>query len=177
MLVTFVLGSIHAFSIFIHSLETLLGESRGNISLVYSMALVCLTLFVLLGYRFYRLLSPASIVIASCGGAALGMLITALAQQLWQVFVGYNLIFGAANGLGYGFILQLVAREITDHKGFAMGGISSHSVDYLSTLALDTRGWTSNRPAIINPSARNTQGEYLSDNNNALKNTPPRVTT
>lgn len=125
MLVTFVLGSIHAFSIFIHSLETLLGESRGNISLVYSMALVCLTLFVLFGYRFYRLSSPASIVIASCGGAAIGMLITALAQQLWQVFVGYSLIFGAANGLGYGFVLQLVAREMPDHKGFAMGAVTA----------------------------------------------------
>jgi hypothetical protein len=50
MLVTFVLGSVHAFSVFIVPLETRLQLPRSEISLIYSFALVALTLAVLLGY-------------------------------------------------------------------------------------------------------------------------------
>ncbi len=53
MLVTFVLGSVHAFSVFLVPLETLLQQTRSEISLIYSFAL---TLAVLLGYRAYGLL-------------------------------------------------------------------------------------------------------------------------
>ena len=55
MLVTFVLGSVHAFSVFVVSFEALLGLPRSEISLIYSLALVAITLSVLLGYRFYNL--------------------------------------------------------------------------------------------------------------------------
>ena len=48
MLVTFVLGSVHAFSVFIVSLEALLDLARSQISLVYSLALVAITLAVII---------------------------------------------------------------------------------------------------------------------------------
>ena len=50
MLVTFVLGSVHAFSVFIVPLEILLELPRSEISLIYSFALVGITVSVLLGY-------------------------------------------------------------------------------------------------------------------------------
>ncbi|MGI9319596.1 MAG: MFS transporter, partial [bacterium] len=125
MLVTFVLGSIHAFSIFIGPMETMFEQTRGNISLVYSIALVCLTVMVLYGYRLYHRAHPGWIVMIACGGAASGIAITAHANQLWHVFIGYSLIFGAANGLGYGFVLQLVARAMPNQKGFAMGAVTA----------------------------------------------------
>ena len=56
MLVTFVLGSVHAFSVFIAPLEALLGLPRSEVSLIYSLALVAITTAVLLGYRIYGLL-------------------------------------------------------------------------------------------------------------------------
>jgi len=55
MLVTFVLGSVHAFSVFIVPLEGLLHLPRSEISLIYSFALVSITISVLLGYRIYSL--------------------------------------------------------------------------------------------------------------------------
>ncbi len=125
MLVTFVMGSIHSFSIFIRPLEASLGAERGHVSLVYSMALVCLTVLVLYGYRIYPRAQPAVIIFAACGVAALGIFIAALSDHMWQIFVGYSLVFGAANGLGYGFVLQLVSRAMPQHKGFAMGAVTA----------------------------------------------------
>ena len=125
MLVTFVLGSIHSFSIFIRPLETLLSVSRGQVSLVYSTALICLTVLVLYGYRIYHRASPSLIVLAACFIAALGIFVAALADAIWQIFIGYSLIFGAANGLGYGFVLQLVSRAMPQQRGFAMGAVTA----------------------------------------------------
>ena len=65
MLVTLVLGSVHAFSVFIAPLERLLLLPRSEVSLIYSLALVALTLAVLLGYRVYHLLAPAWLVLTS----------------------------------------------------------------------------------------------------------------
>ena len=125
MLVTLALGSIHAFSIFISPLETSFSASRSSVSLVYSLALVSLTLLVLYGYRFYHRATPGRIVLGTCTIAALGISIAALASDLWQIFFGYSLIFGAANGLGYGFVLQLASRAMPKNKGFAMGAVTA----------------------------------------------------
>ena len=55
--VTTVLGSIHAFSVFLQPLESQLQAGRAEISLIYSGALICLTIGVLLGHRIYPMLS------------------------------------------------------------------------------------------------------------------------
>lgn len=125
MLVTLVLGSIHAFSIFISPLEASFSASRGSVSLIYSLALVSLTLLVLCGYRVYHRTTPAWIVFGACAIAAAGITIAGLASELWQVFIGYSLIYGAANGLGYGFVLQLASRAMPKNKGFAMGAVTA----------------------------------------------------
>lgn len=125
MLVTFVLGSVHAFSVFIVSFETLLELPRSEISLIYSFALVAITLAVLLGYRFYHLLSAWWLVFVTCLIAAAGLLLAASAMSWWALFVGYSLAFGFCNGAGYGFSLQLVGRALPEIKGFAMGAVTA----------------------------------------------------
>lgn len=81
MLVTFVLGSVHAFSVFIVPLETRLQLPRSEISLIYSFALVALTLAVLLGYRIYGLLPSWLLVLITCLVAAAGLLLASLATS------------------------------------------------------------------------------------------------
>lgn len=125
MLVTFVTGSVHSFSVFVLPLETLLQLPRSEISLIYSFALVGITLAVLFGYRYYASLRAWWLVLACCLSAALGLLLAAAAQQWWQLFVGYSLMFGISNGFAYGFSLQLVGREMPQRKGFAMGAVTA----------------------------------------------------
>jgi OFA family oxalate/formate antiporter-like MFS transporter len=124
MLVTFVLGSVHAFSVFIVPLESLLGLARSDISLIYSLALVAITLAVTIGYRVYALLPAWWLVFVTCLVAASGLLLAAGASNWWTLVVGYSLAFGFSNGVGYGFSLQLVGRVMPRQKGFAMGAVT-----------------------------------------------------
>lgn len=125
MLVTFVLGSVHAFSVFIVPLESLLNLPRSDISLIYSLALVAITVSVLFGYLIYARLSAWLLVLLTCLLAALGLVLAANAGNWWVLFLGYSVFFGGANGVGYGFTLQLAAREMPENKGFAMGAVTA----------------------------------------------------
>jgi OFA family oxalate/formate antiporter-like MFS transporter len=125
MLVTFVLGSVHAFSVFIVSFEALLGLPRSEISLIYSFALVAITLAVLFGYRFYNLFAAWWLIFITCLIAAAGLLLAASSMSWWTLFAGYSLAFGFCNGVGYGFSLQLVGRVMPENKGFAMGAVTA----------------------------------------------------
>lgn len=125
MLVTFVLGSVHAFSVFIVPLEKLLAVPRSEVSLIYSFALVAITISVLFGYLIYARLQAWVLVLLVCLVAASGLVLAASASNWWLLFFGYSVLFGAANGVGYGFTLQLSARELPQSKGFAMGAVTA----------------------------------------------------
>jgi OFA family oxalate/formate antiporter-like MFS transporter len=122
---TFVLGSIHAFSVFVEPWEMLLGASRADVSLTYSFALMALTASVLLGHRVFSLASPSVLALAICICAAAGAVIAAAAGTLFVLWVGYSLLFGGANGLGYGLALQIAAQAMPKRKGLAMGMVTA----------------------------------------------------
>ena len=124
-LLCLVLGSVHAFSVFLVPLETAFSMSRANVSLIYSFALITLTISVLLGPGFFHCLPASSILLASGLVAATGTLITAFAPGFIAVVFGYGLLFGAANGVGYGFGLQLAAKANTGREGMAMGIVTA----------------------------------------------------
>ena len=125
MLVTLVLGSVHAFSVFILPLETRLLLPRSDISLIYSFTLVSITISVLFGYRVYARLPAWLLVALACFTAGLGVFLASRASEWWQLFLGYSVMFGISNGIGYGFCLQLVGRVMPQIKGFAMGAVTA----------------------------------------------------
>jgi len=119
------LGSIHAFSVFLAPLEIAFGTSRATVSLIYSFGLVFLTATVLFGPTVYSRLQPATIYIWVAFLGAIGAGAASIADGYWLVWVGYSLIFGIANGLGYGFGLQFAARANPNHAGLAMGVVTA----------------------------------------------------
>lgn len=125
MLLTCVLGSVHAFSVFLAPLQLQLDLPRSQISLIYSFALVAITLSVTLGYRIYGLLPASWLVLITGAVAAAGLGLAATASGWWTLFVGYSLAFGVSNGIGYGFCLQLAGRVMPARKGFAMGAVTA----------------------------------------------------
>ena len=124
-LLCLVLGSVHAFSVFLVPLETAYSASRAQISLIYSFALITLTISVLIGPKFFHRLPAGSILLASGLVAATGTMITAFAPGFFAAMFGYGLLFGAANGVGYGFGLQLAAKANTGREGMAMGIVTA----------------------------------------------------
>ena len=125
MLVTFVLGTVHAFSVFLVPLEEQLGLPRSQISLIYSFALVAITLSVTLGYRIYARMPAWCLIMITAALAAFGLLLASAAVDWWMLFIGYSLAFGISNGIGYGFCLQLVGQAMPANKGFAMGAVTA----------------------------------------------------
>lgn len=125
MLMALVLGSLHAFSIFLEPLEARFDAPRQTISLTYSLALACLTAGVLFGQFVYLWLRPAALAATICLLAGAGALLAAFAGSLPVTWIGYSLVFGGANGLGYGFALQISAQANPDRKGLAMGLVTA----------------------------------------------------
>ena len=120
-----VLGSIHAFSVLIIPLETLFDVSRASVSATYSLALGALTLSVLWGHRIFAIWSAGRFVLSIGLLAATGAWVAGMAGSLPLVWVGYSLLFGGANGLGYGFGLQIAAQANKGREGKAMGIVTA----------------------------------------------------
>ncbi|WP_343563871.1 MFS transporter [Kiloniella sp. b19] len=125
LLLSLSLGSLHSFSVLLPALEESMNTSRGMASMSYSLALVVLAATVLLGPRFYDALPSSVLALITGITASLGCLLAALASDLLAVWLGYGLLFGAANGLGYGFALQFSAQLFPNKGGSAMGMITA----------------------------------------------------
>jgi MFS family permease len=57
--------------------------------------------------------------------ASAGLWLAAAAASWWQLLLGYSIAFGFANGLGYGFCLQLAGRVMPARRGMAMGAVTA----------------------------------------------------
>ena len=120
-----ILGSIHAFSVFLEPMEQAFDASRSRVSLSYSFALVALTFAVLTGHRTFHRISPPRFVLLVGLMASAGSVVASYASTLEGVWFGYSLLFGSANGLGYGFGLQLAAQANPGREGRSMGIVTA----------------------------------------------------
>ncbi len=118
--VSAVLGTIHAFSLFVPEWESFSNANRANVSLIYSLALVALTVAVLFGHRIYARVSPHIVFIIVGFVACAGLLIAALSTTLMSLYISYGILFGGANGVGYGYTLQLAGQVTSTRRGLAM---------------------------------------------------------
>ena len=125
MILTLSLGSVHAFSIFLENLEGRFDVSRSEVSLIYSFALASITVSVLFGHLIYNYLHPVLLVLLIAITAATGCALAAQAMNLHMIWLGYSVLFGGANGLGYGFALQCSAQANPQIKGLSMGCVTA----------------------------------------------------
>ena len=117
-------GSIHAFSVFLAPLEQLTGAPRGQVSLVYSLALVSLTTAVLLSGSALAG-PPGRTALVACFGAAVGLAVAAAAPPLLLAQLGYGVLFGAANGLAYALSLAIASSAAPDRAGFWLATVTA----------------------------------------------------
>ncbi len=134
---SFVLGSLHAYSVLLIALESWLAASRAEVSFAYSLAIFSLACGVLMGpfilSRFT--LSRAALVagMIACGGIVL----TAISQSVSGLAVGFGLLFGFGNGLGYSLFLTSAGRSLSKMPGTAIGIVSAvYSIGSLSFAVL-----------------------------------------
>lgn len=111
---------MHAFSVLVTPLELRLDVGRGRVSLVYALALVVLTVAVRVFGDLPYLVRNAPLVASGVGLVAWsGLLLAASTSSYLFVVLGYGVIFGAANGIGYAAALEWGAAS-SNRAGMAM---------------------------------------------------------
>ena len=124
-LLSFVLGSVHAFSVLVDPLIVRFDASVASVSAIYSLALVAIAAMVSIGHRFYAATSAAGLVAGLTAVGVIGIMLAGQGGALPLVWLGYGVLFGAANGAGYGYALQLSAQVSPGREGLAMGAITA----------------------------------------------------
>jgi OFA family oxalate/formate antiporter-like MFS transporter len=125
LLITFCMGTIHAFSTLIESIELQINAGRMASSLIYSTGLISVTVAVFFGSTLYRKLSPSFIIVLIAILPLIGVLISNSGSWIGWV-VGYGFCFGFASGLGYGFSLYAASSVTPSQKlGLVLGAVSA----------------------------------------------------
>ena len=125
LLITFCMGTVHAFSTLIQNIEMQTNVGRMASSLVYSTALINVTLAVYVGHILYRKFSPKVLIFFIAILPVIGLFISNSESWLgWMI--GYGIFFGFSSGLGYGLSLHIVSSVIENKKlGLALGLITA----------------------------------------------------
>ena len=112
------LGTFHAWSVLVDPLQDALGVSRSTVSAVYALATAVFAASMLLEPAAHRRLPAVASGPASALLAAAGLALCAV-PAAGAVFVGYGVLFAAANGLGYGLAVHIAAT--TGRTGASAG--------------------------------------------------------
>lgn len=134
---SFVLGSLHAFSVLLAALESWLAATRAEVSFAYSLAILSLACGVFIGPRILaRFTLSQTALIAGMTGCG-GMVLAATSHSVAGLAVGFGLLFGFGNGLGYSLFLTTASRSLTRWPGTSIGIVSAvYSIGSLSFAVL-----------------------------------------
>lgn len=114
-------GAIHACGVLLVPIEHWIGISRTQASLVYSSAIVSLTMGVYLAGCLEALLVLQRCLIACGLVAAIGLLLAAMSSNFNGLLVGFSVIYGLVNGVAYSLSLGVAARALAGREGRALG--------------------------------------------------------
>ncbi len=114
-------GTIYAFSVFLKPMEAMLGIGRAQMTLVFALATVSLTVGMNLAPWLYRRLAPVKVVTAAGTGSAIGLYLTATATGLPQLALGYGVLFGLGGGICFIVVQQGVNQTLVSRGGLVNG--------------------------------------------------------
>jgi OFA family oxalate/formate antiporter-like MFS transporter len=119
------IGSLYAFSVFLHPLESLLGLSRADLALVFGLASAGFGAGMNLAPNLYGVARAPLLVLACAALGTAGIALAATAGGLIQLAIGYGILFGAGGGAGYILVQQAVNLSVTGRHGLVNGYIVS----------------------------------------------------
>ena len=117
------LGTLYAFSVFLKPLESLLGLSRAELALVFALASAGFGAGMNLAPYVYGLASTPMLVLACATLSTVGIALAATAGGLFQLAIGYGVLFGAGGGAAYILVQQAVNLTVTRRHGLVNGYI------------------------------------------------------
>jgi len=125
LLLSFVFGSLHAFSALMLPLQLQYQSDRASVSFAYALAILCLTGGVFVSRWILPMLGARATALV-CGllGAA-GLIVVARGHSLAVLWLGYGVVFGGVNGVAYSLFLERAARALPTRTGFAIGMVTA----------------------------------------------------
>jgi len=118
-------GTLYAFSVFLKPMEALLGTTRAEMSFVFGLATVTLTLGMNFAPQLYRRLSPATLAVACGLSSGAGLWLSASASSFAQFALGYGVLFGPGAGVLFIVAQQAVNQTVAGARGLANGYVVS----------------------------------------------------
>lgn len=118
-------GTLYAFSVFLQPMEALLGATRAQMSFVFGLATVTLTVGMNFAPQLYRRLSPAALAVACGVSSAAGLWLSASASSFLQFALGYGVLFGPGAGVLFIVAQQAVNQTVAGSRGLANGYVVS----------------------------------------------------
>jgi MFS family permease len=113
-------GTLFAWSLVAQDVAAGVGISRGTAATVFATAIVVFTATLLGVGPAQRWCGPRRLLYVAAGVGGAGLLLAATATAPLALWAGVALLFGTANGLGYGVAIGLTAR-VPEHRGAVTG--------------------------------------------------------
>jgi MFS family permease len=118
-------GTLYAFSVFLKPMEALLGATRAEMSFVFGLATVTLTVGMNFAPQLYRRISPGWLTVACGLLSGAGLWLAASASSFVQFALGYGVLFGPGAGVLYILAQQAVNQTVASSRGLANGYVVS----------------------------------------------------
>ena len=120
-LVMLAIGTLYAWSIFLDPLQKALDAPKASVSSVFALATISFAISMVLASHLLARVRASHLAAGACLTAAAGLATAGLGESLVSVQLGYGLLFGIANGLGYSLALQLANDALPGRSGLATG--------------------------------------------------------
>lgn len=147
LLLLLMAGILYGWSVFVTPLEAEFGWLRSQTSFTYTLTVACNTLAGVGAAYLSKKLPRRKIIRLAALFALGGMLLASATKSLWQLYVGYGVLFGAAAGMVYNAVLSTVVlwfpHTPTTISGFLLMsyGFSAAVFGPLSNLGIERFGW------------------------------------
>jgi MFS family permease len=118
-------GTLYAFSVFLKPMEALLGATRAEMSFVFALATVTLTIGMNFAPQLYRRVPPAVLGVACGLASGAGLWLAASATTFAHFALGYGVLFGPGAGVLFTLCQQAVNQTVVGRRGLANGYVVS----------------------------------------------------
>lgn len=118
-------GTIYAFSVLLKPMESALSLQRADMTLVFGLASIVLTLGMNIAPGLYRHLSIPLLIATASLISAIGLGLTAVVQSRMGLIFSYSVLFGLGGGIVFTCVQQLVNQYHFKHRGLVNGYVVS----------------------------------------------------
>lgn len=121
VLLNLALGFLYAWSVFVAPFEKEFGWNRAQVSVVYTIAVVCFALTFIYAGRLQDRKGPK--LCAYLGGilVSVGFFLASFVTSLTQLYIFFGVIVGLGNGFGYSVPTPVASKWFPDKRGLVVG--------------------------------------------------------